>query len=282
MPEMKTKRVIMLSDVHLCHLNWFGMTSEQRLDKMIKELNEDYEKSPYDMVLFLGDYSLDFWVCAEGGSYLNPGHISNTANIIKNYFSQLPAPFYMLPGNHEQYAPETWKAIVGTDRYFTVPYGPYLFIMLDTFSGHLGPDFHSDGTYEPVKVDYVKKIMAENPGKKFFLCAHDFYVGQETQEFKDLLSDPDILCLFAGHTHESRIFSLGAEFHNKCLVRTGNYAYSHAFEGQFASWGWRELICEDDQKRVKTEYLLPETKYIVKGEQRSHEAFRRDGIELRY
>ena len=148
---------------------------------------------------------------------------------------------------------------------------------------HAGYIFGTSGTgFPPVKVDYVKKIMAENPGKKFFLCAHDFYVGQETQEFKDLLADPDILCLFAGHTHESRIFSLGSEFHNKCLVRTGNYAYSHAFEGQFASWGWRELICEDDQKRVKTEYLLPETKYIVKGEQRSHEAFRRDGIELRY
>ncbi|MBR6410141.1 MAG: metallophosphoesterase [Clostridia bacterium] len=282
MAEAKTNRVLMLSDVHLCHLNWFGMTSEQRLDKMVRDLNEEFVRDPYDMVLFLGDYSLDFWVCNEGGSYLNEGHISNTANIIQKYFSQLPAPFYMLPGNHEQYAPETWKAITGFDRYYTVPYGEFVFIMLDTFSGNLGPDFHSDGTYEPADVNYIRKVMTENPGKKFFLCAHDFYTHEESEGFKKLLKEPDILGLFAGHTHESRVFWLGEEFGKKCLIRTGNYAYSHAFEGQFASWGWRELKTDVAHRKVFTEYILPETVYTVKGEKRSHERFRRDGIELRY
>ena len=196
--------------------------------------------------------------------YLNEGHISNTANIIQKYFSQLPAPFYMLPGNHEQYAPETWKAITGFDRYYTVPYGEFVFIMLDTFSGNLGPDFHSDGTYEPADVNYIRKVMTENPGKKFFLCAHDFYTHEESEGFKKLLKEPDILGLFAGHTHESRVFWLGEEFGKKCLIRTGNYAYSHAFEGQFASWGWRELKTDVAHRKVFTEYILPETVYTVK------------------
>ena len=51
MAEAKTNRILMLSDVHLCHLNWFGMTSEQRLDKMVRDLNDEYRNDPYDMIL---------------------------------------------------------------------------------------------------------------------------------------------------------------------------------------------------------------------------------------
>lgn len=283
--EQKYNRVLMLSDVHLCHINWFGMPNEKRLEKMTEELKEEYKKNPYDMILFLGDYSLDFWGWNEGGSYLQNEPVSNTANIIRRFFSQLPVPYFMLPGNHEQYAPQTWKAITGFDRFYAVEYGNYVFLMLDNFSGNLGPTEHSDGTYTPTDVAYVRSVMAAHPGKKFFLCAHDFYFkDQETDAFRELMKDPDILMLFAGHTHQSCVIQMGSEFGSKCIARSGNYAYSHADYAQEATWGWREIQFNDDKKMIRTRYLMPPATYKTnKGATTvSHDWLHSDEIELFY
>ena len=97
----KCTSVIVCSDVHLCHIDWYGCPAEKRLQYMVEELNLRYRQQPYEKILFLGDYSLDHWAWDRGGSVLNDG-VSNTANFIRDFASRLDAPYAMIPGNHEQ------------------------------------------------------------------------------------------------------------------------------------------------------------------------------------
>ena len=114
--DVKHRRILLVSDVHQCRFNFFGLPSAVRKEHMTAQLLKEYEEDPYDMILFLGDYSLDFWDRQEGGSYLNETHVSDTANLIRDYLSRLPVPYFMIAGNHEQYGRETWRKITGCDR----------------------------------------------------------------------------------------------------------------------------------------------------------------------
>ena len=71
-------------------------------------------KSP-DAILFLGDYSLDHWAWNVKGSWLTEGK-SYTKQFVETYLKELPAPHFMLAGNHEQYGEELWKSITGFSR----------------------------------------------------------------------------------------------------------------------------------------------------------------------
>ena len=53
-------RIILASDIHHCHVTWYGVSSEERMERLVTHLNDEYERNPYDVILFLGDYSLDF------------------------------------------------------------------------------------------------------------------------------------------------------------------------------------------------------------------------------
>ena len=46
-------RVLICSDVHLCHFAWHGRSSEDRMDNMIRQMNDYYEEKPYEAVVFL-------------------------------------------------------------------------------------------------------------------------------------------------------------------------------------------------------------------------------------
>lgn len=108
-------RIIVCSDVHYCHIDWYGVSCSDRLNKMVQDINDYKLKKYYEKILFLGDYSLDFWAWDIGGSYVRDG-ISNTSNFIDKIASKLDAPYYMLPGNHEQYGNKKWKEITGNNR----------------------------------------------------------------------------------------------------------------------------------------------------------------------
>ena len=66
-------RIMITSDLHYCEPVWYEVTSEDRMGRLIRDLGAEYEKEPFDMLLMLGDYSLDFWVCPPFGSVLNRG-----------------------------------------------------------------------------------------------------------------------------------------------------------------------------------------------------------------
>ena len=109
-------RILIASDLHHCELVWYNVQTDDRMQRMIKAFNDEYEKEPYDMLLLLGDYSLDFWICPPFGAFLNRG-LCYTMKFMREVIPHLPkVPIYMIPGNHEQYGNANWKWITGCDR----------------------------------------------------------------------------------------------------------------------------------------------------------------------
>ena len=274
-------RILIASDLHHCELVWYDVNTDDRMQRMIKAFNDEYEKEPYDMLLLLGDYSLDFWVYKPYGSFLNRG-ISYTMKFMREVIPHFPkVPIYMIAGNHEQYSNANWKWITGCDRRMTIPYGDSLFIMLDNFGGNLDPTENSDGTYTPVDVAYVCEQMAAHPDKNVYLFAHDFYArpgaDMETEEFAQLLrEEPRIIAMFAGHTHLSNIINLGEKYGNKCVIYDGAFSYSRDIE--HTRWGFRELRFEDG--KVTTAYLTPPSEITLNGELACHKGGRQDEMVL--
>ena len=271
-------RIMITSDLHYCEPVWYEVTSEDRMGRLIRDLGAEYEKEPFDMLLMLGDYSLDFWVCPPFGSVLNRG-TSYTEKFMKDVYPHLPpCPKYMIAGNHEQYGHENWKRITGHERRMTVPYGDYLFIILDNFGGDLDPTVNSDGTYTSSDLAYIREQMEAYPNTKVFLCAHEFNMEKETPEFCELLKNEDrIVCLFAGHTHLSHIIDLGEACGHKCLIRDGQFSYSRDIEN--SRWGWREVRFGVDGS-VTTAYITPDSDMVLGGKMCHHDAGRQDEMVL--
>ena len=271
-------RIMLTSDLHYCEPVWYEVTSEDRMGRMIRDLSAEYEKEPFDLMLMLGDYSLDFWVFQPYGSVLARG-TSWTEKFMQDVYPHLPpCPKYMIAGNHEQYGNENWKRITGHERRTTVSYGDYLFIILDNFSGNLDPTEHSDGTYTPSDLNYIREQMAAYPNAKVFLCAHDFNMEKEPAEFCELLKTEDrIICLFAGHTHRSDITDLGEACGHKCLIRDGQFSYSRDIEN--SRWGWRELRFGEDGS-VTTAYITPDSDMVLNSEMCHHNAGKQDEMVL--
>lgn len=250
-------QVILMSDIHLCHLDWYGISGSERMEKMISDLNAAYEKEAYEAIFFLGDYSLDHWVYGCGGSYLHQG-ISNTRNLVETFLSRLTCPVrYMLPGNHEQYGHEQWKQITGCERQFAVYHGGYLFLMLDTFSANLEPVTDSDGTYTPADIAFIQQKMMEYPNVPVLLCAHFFDLRKETNDFKELVRNEErILCLFCGHDHLNRIEAPRA-LGGKLIIHDGHYSYSGYHDPSRCPWGWLKITLHEEG--IACSYTYPES-----------------------
>ena len=41
---MEQKRIILASDIHLCHFDWFGVKAEDRVQKFVDDVKAEYEK----------------------------------------------------------------------------------------------------------------------------------------------------------------------------------------------------------------------------------------------
>lgn len=252
------ERIILLSDVHDCHINWFGVKTADRMEKMVSDLSESNKTDTAALLLCMGDVSLDFWFWDIGGSYLHNPPVSNTDHFMKNYFPRLPRPAYIIPGNHEQYSNDDWKRFTGFDRSYVVESEKAVFVMLDNYSGDLDPKVNSDGTYTNTDCDMIEKALADHPEKPVFLCAHYFDMAKESDRFKKLLKDEKrIVALVMGHTHYTAVLSTGEDAGNKPILQCGNYSYNDKKEDYYHSfWGWRELIIEDDGT-VRTYYTCP-------------------------
>lgn len=251
------ERILFLSDLHDCSIDWYGADADTRLSKLINDLNEANGENPFTMTFILGDISLDFWAYNGGGSW-QKNNDSRSAHFTQNWLPHLPQPVMMIPGNHEQYGDELWQKITGFDRFGVAESPNALFICLDTFRGVLDPSEPSDGKYLPADCDFIRSTMEKCPEKPVFLCAHYFDMGQESAEFKELLFENDrIRALFMGHTHHSAVLSTGEDAGNKPILQTGNYSYS-AFHDhpENSFWGWRELILHDNRK-TESFYHVP-------------------------
>lgn len=267
---MKNTRILFSSDVHLCHFDWCGRSSEERMDNMIRQMNEYYDEKPYEMVVFLGDYSLDHWKWQIKGSWLEQG-INNTERFIREYVSRLKVPSYLMPGNHEQYGDEMWKKMTGGPRqgYFTV--GGYLVICCDNYAKELDPDYHHDGVYTVTDLDFVRKVMAQNPQLPVILCGHNFDQDKEPEEFYAFLKEEKrIVLLMCGHDHITEIHDMGEKADHVCVVYDGHYAYPGMKRSvQSTMWGFCDAVLSDEGVDIR--YVEPENDIMIDGAPYHHE-----------
>ena len=246
------KRVLIITDIHNCHKQWHEADNDTRLEYMISALRKENEQKPYDIVLALGDYSLDFWAWEIGGSYLWDEPVSRTKEFMEKYYPRIPKKMYMIPGNHEQYSNEDWKKITGFEREYAIVYGEYVFVMLDTFAGDLGPKEDSDGKYTGINVPLVKAVLNNHPDKKIILCLHDLMEDKESEEARKLICEEKrIICAFAGHRHRSNIRMLDEEWRNLAVVYSGDFSYNGGHLKE-RNWGFRILELDSG---FSTEYI---------------------------
>ena len=280
---MKPTRIIIASDIHYCEEGWYGMAREEKGDLLAADLAREYQTSPYDALLLLGDYSLDHWVWGTKGTYLTRG-LSETGLFARQVLPRL-APegvdVRMIAGNHEQYGEENWERLTGHHRRDHLLCGGVLFILCDTFGGDLDPTEHSDGTYVGVDVGEIRALMARYPHHKVILCAHWFHIEAESEEFRELLrAEERILCLLCGHAHISRVLSTGEENGNKPILYTGHYSYSGEKSPLRCLNGYRELILEED--RLTSAYIAPAHTYVIDNVTFHTEPARQDELEIRW
>jgi predicted phosphodiesterase len=246
-------RLILVTDIHCCHAAWYGVDNADRMELLCKTLQEEFEAKPYDAILSLGDYSLDFWAWEEGGSYLWDPPVSRTAEFVTTYVPRMPADFYMIPGNHEQYGDKTWQKITGFPREYVILYGEYVFVMLDTFAGELDPTVNHDGCYTGINVELLTAVLRDHPHKKVILCAHDLYIKRESEAARELiLEHPNILCAFTGHTHRDNTVILPDAWRNLPLIYCGDFSYCDGSRKD-KNWGYRTLSLMGGA--LSTEYL---------------------------
>lgn len=251
--NMEQKRIIIASDIHLCHLDWNGMENARRVQKFIDDVKEEYRKEPFEALLLLGDYSLDHWKWQVKGSYLTEG-VSNTKRFADEYLSQLkslPIEIRMIAGNHEQYGDELYFELTGHHREEVYVTGDWLFVLMDTYKGGLDPTEHHDGVYTGADLDFLRAQMAAYPDKKVVICSHYLEPWKESEEFKTILRDERVKCLFCGHNHRADVWRLEEDCGNKIEACDGNYGEAT----EKCLWGYRELLL--GEKTLESSYITP-------------------------
>lgn len=262
-------RVLLTSDTHYTYRNtWYNVTPEVRMQNWVDAILYEHALRPFDLIVIMGDTSLDHWEHNGGGSYLRDG-VSTTKTFVENYVSQLPddVPVFILPGNHEQFGNEKWKEIAGNERQGSFVLGDNLFLFLDTFAQGLDPDYHHDGIASSPDVAYARSEMAKYPQHNVYLISHGFDLTVGGDEFADLVRDPRVVALFQGHTHQCTVKTLGAKYANKKLLQTGNFSYtsqkSSAAEMIASFWGFRDLAILGN--RSVSRYIVAKSKATIQG-----------------
>ena len=238
--QSRHHRVLLVTDIHYCDRVWHGADRDRRAEALVEALNRQMEETPYDAILCLGDYSLDFWAWNEGGSYVNAPHVSFTRQFTDRYVPRFPVKPYLIPGNHEQYGDAKWRQITGLPRQFCLSYGDTLFLMCDTFAGDLDPAVHSDGTYTGIDTAFVQEALERWPDRQVVLCMHDLIPEKESEQAKRLIrSTPRIRCAFAGHVHISETILLDDSWGRLPLIHCGDFSYN--LGSAHCNWGFQML-----------------------------------------
>ena len=136
---MSQKRYLIASDIHWCHIDWYGVPTEERMARFVRHVKEEYEKEPFEALLLLGDYSLDHWKWNIKGSWLAEGksYTKVFTDRVVAPLKELGIPLAMIAGNHEQYGEVLWHEITGYARRDCVVCDDVLFILPDTFGTEL-------------------------------------------------------------------------------------------------------------------------------------------------
>ena len=263
-------RILITSDMHYTSISTYsGVTMGKRLQTWVDGILAEHESDPFDLIIILGDMSLDYWGWNGGGTYQRDPEKGETQLFVEKYVSQLPqdVPVVVLPGNHELYTNEKWKEITGNNRSESFVLGNNLFIMPDSYAGAIDPTYEgsgkNDAPYKAVDMDFIRDAMAAHPEcDNVFLLSHQFDMNQESAEFKDLLStEKRIQALFSGHTHGANVITLGSQYRNLLHIKTGNFAECGAQTDENFSWGYRDLLISENG--IVSRYIRPECSYVT-------------------
>ena len=279
--EVMETRILLASDIHLCHKEWFGVDSDVRVQKFIDDVRAEYERQPFDALLLLGDYSLDHWKWNEKGSYIELG-ISNTKRFVDEYLSQLsdlPIEIRMIAGNHEQYGEELYFRLTGYHREDVYVTDEFLFILMDTYQDGLDPTEHHDGMYTGADVEFVKEQMAAYPDKKVIICSHYLEHWKDTEEFKEILRDERVICMVQGHTHKSEVWHNEEEYGSTKTLFTGQYGEPGS-SAAGPMWGFREIILTEDY--LTSSYITPANTITQNGETVSYPYAKQDSVTISF
>ena len=245
----------------------FGKKQSEKIAKVYDDICEEHRRSPLDAVLVLGDLSVD--------DYDFRRLPDNYCRRFKNEcMDRLPIPAYAIPGNHDSYPEALWREVFGYGRQYTLELGDSVFIMADTFASTPASktDPGSGSPHTEIDERFLEQSLKDYAGKRIFLCAHYF---EKTKTFSDtakrLIKDnPDIVCLFRGHTHVASLTNLGEELGGKPLVDIGGYGYcGKKIDGRWEfnifdrawSWGFQMLEIYDD--RIRTYHTRSANKYLA-------------------
>ena len=262
-------RVLLTSDIHYTYLTtWYGATAEERTQAWVDAVLYEHSLRPFDLIVIMGDVSLDHWEWNGGGTYLKDG-VSTTKTFMENYVSQLPAdvPVFVLAGNHEQFGNAKWKELTGNDRQGSIVLGNDLYLFLDSYAEDLDPDHHHDGVATAPDVAFARAEMEKYPDHNVYLISHAFSMKKGGKEFAKLVSEPRVVALFQGHTHRCNVDKLGADYAYKKVMHTGNFSYTghddSAEEIRKTFWGFRDLVTVGD--RSVTRYIVAESRAKLNG-----------------
>jgi len=264
-------RVLVTSDLHYTVLaRYYSMNRDTRLQYWLDGILAEHERDPFDLIVILGDVSLDYWGWNNGGVHQRFPDVSETKSFVEKYLPKLPegVPVFVLPGNHELYSNDEWKEITGNNRNESFVLGDNLFIMPDSYGGVVDPEYVGNGVndapYTPVDVDFINEVIDSNPDcKNIFLMSHYFDFQKESDEFRQLLKDEKrIVGLFAGHSHDENVRKLNDYgYIDLTIAQTGNFASNDSSTVENFNWGFRDI--KITPKRIYSTYITPECKYTV-------------------
>lgn len=221
-----------------------GMTQQQKLDKLMSDILEEHKKEPLDMILVLGDLSVDDYDFRK-----LPDNYCRKFK--EEVMDKLPSPIYALPGNHDSHSEEVWQEIFGYPREYSIKLGDSVFLMLDTFN-NLPAKGGAGSRYSGIDAEFVKKELSKYDGdENVFVCAH--YIKTDEQEISGI---KNLRCLFRGHTHESELldfygkplFDIGGYGYNGVRLESGKYTFNIFFES--CAWGYNILEIEEKTASV--------------------------------
>ncbi len=258
---MAQYRILITSDIHCTDLEtWYGVSNAERMEHWLRQIRQEQEEQPFDLILIPGDISLDYH---NNRTPFDKGY-STAYLFMQMYASRLPegVPLLVAAGNHEQFPEETWQKITGNSRQCHAVVGNHTFVMLDGFREALSPTYDCADVYSPMDVSYIRELLDRYPDNHMWLLSHWFEMEQESEEFCRLVAeDPRIKGLFMGHSHEHQLIPLGPELGNKVIAQTGNFSYtmSGAHTGGF--WGFRDLVISDT--RAVSRYIMVDSDVVL-------------------
>ncbi|MBE6612981.1 MAG: hypothetical protein E7632_10860 [Ruminococcaceae bacterium] len=239
----------------------FGLTQREKLETARRWITAEHERSPLDAVLMLGDLSIDDY---------------NWRNLPENYcekckkelFDALPCPVHAIPGNHDSYPDQLWREIFGTPRQYSLDFGDFGVIMLDTFANTPCKDA-SGSHYSGIDRAFVAKELVKFGSNPVLLCAHHVNDQQVDWDFAMFCkAHPNIRAIFRGHTHKSAVLPFTSQSILP-LIDIGGIAYDgFCLGGRWTfgifneSWAWGYQILEFDG-RFTSWHVKPPHRYVA-------------------